>query len=211
MWKFAEGGASSGVALVTLPKFKTTRLFLCKTFKMPSPDNGIYIIVGEMNMVMTSMKKASRWSTNIHQEDEQDTLLKNFSDLKELLNQVNSINDLEPITYLKPFLDVIRAENTTGPVTGLGLSAVSKFLSYGLIDAKQPTAPLAAENIADAVTHARFLGTDSSSDEVVLMKILHVLRLLLLTPLGVLLTNESVCEIMQSCFRFCFETRLSGK
>ncbi|GFS40758.1 golgi-specific brefeldin A-resistance guanine nucleotide exchange factor 1 [Nephila pilipes] len=162
-----------------------------------------------MNMVMTSMRKASRWSSNIHQEDEQDTLLKNFSDLKELLNQVNSINDLEPITYLKPFLDVIRAENTTGPVTGLGLSAVSKFLSYGLIDAKQPTAPLAAENIADAVTHARFMGTDSSSDEVVLMKILHVLRLLLLTPLGVLLTNESVCEIMQSCFRFCFETRLS--
>ncbi|GIY68324.1 golgi-specific brefeldin A-resistance guanine nucleotide exchange factor 1 [Caerostris extrusa] len=176
---------------------------------MPSPDNGIYIIVGEMNMVMTSMKKASRWSSNIHQEDEQDILLKNFSDLKELLNQVNSINDLEPITYLKPFLDVIRAENTTGPVTGLGLSAVSKFLSYGLIDAKQPTAPLAAENIADAVTHARFMGTDSSSDEVVLMKILHVLRLLFINTLGVLLTNESVCEIMQSCFRFCFETRLS--
>ncbi|GIY37714.1 golgi-specific brefeldin A-resistance guanine nucleotide exchange factor 1 [Caerostris darwini] len=183
--------------------------FSLKYIKMPSPDNGIYIIVGEMNMVMTSMKKASRWSSNIHQEDEQDILLKNFSDLKELLNQVNSINDLEPITYLKPFLDVIRAENTTGPVTGLGLSAVSKFLSYGLIDAKQPTAPLAAENIADAVTHARFMGTDSASDEVVLMKILHVLRLLLLTPLGVLLTNESVCETMQSCFRFCFETRLS--
>ncbi|GBN35557.1 Golgi-specific brefeldin A-resistance guanine nucleotide exchange factor 1, partial [Araneus ventricosus] len=78
-----------------------------------------------------------------------------------------------------------------------------------MVYAKQPTAPLAAENIADAVTHARFMGTDSASDEVVLMKILHVLRLLLLTPLGVLLTNESVCEIMQSCFRFCFETRLS--
>ncbi|XP_054719595.1 Golgi-specific brefeldin A-resistance guanine nucleotide exchange factor 1-like [Uloborus diversus] len=126
-----------------------------------------------------------------------------------MLNQVNTINDMEPITYLSPFLDVIRAENTTGPVTGLGLSAISKFLSYGLIDAKHSTAPLAAENIADAVTHARFMGTDSASDEVVLMKILHVLRLLLLTPLGVLLTNESVCEIMQSCFRICFETRLS--
>ncbi|XP_035213232.1 Golgi-specific brefeldin A-resistance guanine nucleotide exchange factor 1-like isoform X2 [Stegodyphus dumicola] len=176
---------------------------------MPCPDNSIYIVVGEMNMVMTSMKKANRWSAHIHQEEEQDSLLKSFSDLKEMLNQVNSLNDIEPITYLKPFLDVIRAETTTGPVTGLGLSAVSKFLSYGLIDAKHATAPLAAENIADAVTHARFMGTDSASDEVVLMKILHVLRLLLLTPLGVLLTNESVCEIMQSCFRFCFETRLS--
>lgn len=53
--------------------------------------------------------------------------------MKEILNQVTAISDLEPITYLTPFLDVIRAENTTGPVTGLGLSAVSKFLSYGLI------------------------------------------------------------------------------
>lgn len=176
---------------------------------MPSPDNSVYIIVGEMNMVMTAMKKSSRWSSHLHQEEEQDSLLRNFSDLKEMLTQVMAIGDLEPITYLTPFLDVIRAENTTGPVTGLGLSAVSKFLSYGLIDAKHSTAPVAAENIADAVTHARFMGTDSASDEVVLMKILHVLRLLLLTPLGVLLTNESVCEIMQSCFRICFETRLS--
>lgn len=30
------------------------------------------------------------------------------------------------------------------------------------------------ENIADAVTHARFIGTDTGSDEVVLMKILQV-------------------------------------
>lgn len=30
------------------------------------------------------------------------------------------------------------------------------------------------ENMADAVTHARFVGTDHASDEVVLMKILQV-------------------------------------
>lgn len=30
------------------------------------------------------------------------------------------------------------------------------------------------ENMADAVTHARFVGTDPASDEVVLMKILQV-------------------------------------
>ncbi|XP_054723052.1 Golgi-specific brefeldin A-resistance guanine nucleotide exchange factor 1-like, partial [Uloborus diversus] len=160
-------------------------------------------------MLGKELKNCNCLMVRPEKREEQDILLRNFTELKEMLNQVNTINDMEPITYLSPFLDVIRAENTTGPVTGLGLSAISKFLSYGLIDAKHSTAPLAAENIADAVTHARFMGTDSASDEVVLMKILHVLRLLLLTPLGVLLTNESVCEIMQSCFRICFETRLS--
>ena len=42
------------------------------------------------------------------------------------------------------------------------------------LDPHCETAAAAIENIADAVTHARFVGTDPSSDEVVLMKILHV-------------------------------------
>ncbi|KAK7901666.1 hypothetical protein WMY93_018435 [Mugilogobius chulae] len=111
--------------------------------------------------------------------------------------------------FLRPFLEVVRSEDTTGPITGLALTSVNKFLSYGLIDASHEAAAEAMENMADAVTHARFVGTDPASDEVVLMKILQVLRTLLLTPVGAHLTNESVCEIMQSCFRICFEMRLS--
>ena len=79
------------------------------------------------------------------------------------------------------------------------------------LDPASSSTPSGVESLADAVTHARFVGTDPSSDEVVLMKILQVLRTLLLTPVGAHLTNESVCEIMQSCFRICFELRLSGK
>ena len=41
------------------------------------------------------------------------------------------------------------------------------------------------------------------------MKILAVLRTLMLSSVGLLLTNEGVCEILQSTFRICFETRLS--
>ena len=33
----------------------------------------------------------------------------------------------------RPFLEVIRSEDTTGPITGLALSTINKFLSYGLI------------------------------------------------------------------------------
>lgn len=65
------------------------------------------------------------------------------------------------------------------------------------------------ERIADAVTHARFVGTDQASDGVVLLRIVHVLRTLMLNPEGSALTNESVCEVMLSCFRICFEPRLS--
>jgi brefeldin A-resistance guanine nucleotide exchange factor 1 len=32
----------------------------------------------------------------------------------------------------------------------------------------------------------------------------------MLSPIGINLTNSSVCEIMQSCFQICFEARLGG-
>lgn len=51
------------------------------------------------------------------------------------------------------------------------------FINNGLhffTDAHHDAAAEAIENMADAVTHARFVGTDPASDEVVLMKILQV-------------------------------------
>ncbi|XP_030628429.1 Golgi-specific brefeldin A-resistance guanine nucleotide exchange factor 1 isoform X2 [Chanos chanos] len=172
-------------------------------------DKSIYIVQGEISTVVGVIKRNSRWNPHTPLDEEQDPLLNSFSHLKEILNNIKDLSDVEPNVFLRPFLEVIRSEDTTGPITGLALTSVNKFLSYGLIDSNHEGAAESIENMADAVTHARFVGTDPASDEVVLMKILQVLRTLLLTPVGAHLTNESVCEIMQSCFRICFEMRLS--
>lgn len=169
----------------------------------------MYIVQGEVGLVVGAIKRNSRWNTHTPLDEEQDPLLNSFAQLKDVLNNIKDLSELEPNVFLRPFLEVVRSEDTTGPITGLALTSVNKFLSYGLIDASHEAAAEAIENMADAVTHARFVGTDPASDEVVLMKILQVLRTLLLTPVGAHLTNESVCEIMQSCFRICFEMRLS--
>lgn len=174
------------------------------------PRNGIYIIQGELNHVVAALRRNNRWSGgHFSQEDDQDPLLNSFTQLKETLQGTTDVNELDVNVFLGPFLEVIRSEDTTGPITGVALSSVNKFLSYGLIDPSVESARSGIDNLADAVTHARFVGTDPSSDEVVLMKILQVLRTLLLSPVGIHMTNESVCEIMQSCFRICFEMRLS--
>ncbi|CAH2321847.1 Golgi-specific brefeldin A-resistance guanine nucleotide exchange factor 1 isoform X1 [Pelobates cultripes] len=172
-------------------------------------DRNIYIVQGEISTVVGAIKRNARWSMHTPLDEEQDPLLHNFSVLKEVLNNIKELSEIEPNTFLRPFLEVIRSEDTTGPITGLALTSVNKFLSYALIDPGHEGTAEGIENMADAVTHARFVGTDPASDEVVLMKILQVLRTLLLTPVGAHLTNESVCEIMQSCFRICFEMRLS--
>uniref|UniRef100_H2ZA13 SEC7 domain-containing protein n=1 Tax=Ciona savignyi TaxID=51511 RepID=H2ZA13_CIOSA len=170
---------------------------------------GKYIILGEVNIVVTALRRNLRWATHSYQNDNEDPLIGSFNSLKNVLNRCEGLSVLEPNIYLTPFLEVVRSEDTTGPITGLALSSINKFLCYGLIDPDAPNAAVAVSGMADAVTHARFVGTDPANDEVVLMKILQVLRVLLLTKVGTLLTNEAVCEIMQSCFRICFEMRLS--
>lgn len=46
---------------------------------------------------------------------------------------VADLSEVDVNTFLGPFLEVIRSEDTTGPVTGVALLSVNKFLSYGLV------------------------------------------------------------------------------
>lgn len=126
------------------------------------------------------------------------------------------LESINPLTYLTPFLDVIRSESTTGSVTGAALTSVEKFLAYGFLEVR-PGSPNTSENsigiaieaVAEAVIQARFIRSRLSSDEVVLMKIVHILRTLLLIPSGAFLSNEMVYEIVQNGLRICLETQLS--
>ena len=84
-------------------------------------------------------------------------LLQPFLDLKRVLASAFTLNEIDPNEFLSPFLDVIRSESVTGPVTGQALAAVNKFLAYGLLDPAMPNIASAVENLTDAVTHARLV------------------------------------------------------
>ena len=72
-----------------------------------------------------------------------------------MLASAFTLNEVDPNDFLSPFLDVIRSESVTGPVTGQALAAIHKFLAYGLLDPAMPNIASAVENLTDAVTHAR--------------------------------------------------------
>ncbi|KER31396.1 hypothetical protein T265_12974 [Opisthorchis viverrini] len=189
-----------------------------------APSNALSIVQSEISLLSTALKCNARISFRGYQEEMKSPVYKNFVQLRSILNSVSSLNEVEPLVYLTPFLEVIRAEDVTGPITGLALTAVDKFLSYGLLEVPSTdsaewfathgprsfrSVSMAVEAIADFGTQARFVGTDRSSDEVVLMKVLHLLRTLLLVPAGAFVSDRAVREILQSCFRICFESKLS--
>ena len=62
--------------------------------------------------------------------------------LKLMSSMITELQEIEPNGFLSPFLEVIRSEDTTGPITGLALTSVNKFLSYGLVGKYLKESPL---------------------------------------------------------------------
>ncbi|VDP90166.1 unnamed protein product [Echinostoma caproni] len=145
-----------------------------------APSNALCIVQSEISLLSTALRCHTRITFRGHQEEIRSPLYKSFLQLKAILNGVSSLSEIEPLVYLTPFLEVIRSEDTTGPITGLALTAVDKFLSYGLLELPDPnyvhlpssgpgsikSIAIAVEAIADSGTQARFVGTERSSDEV---------------------------------------------
>lgn len=121
------------------------------------------------------------------------------------------MRNLDAVRLLTPFLDVVRSGDTSGPITAVALSSVDKFITYGLVHKGSPNLAQAMTAVAGAGTHCKFEASDSVSDEVVLLKILDVLKDTLTSDLGDVLSDEAVCEMMETGLSMCCQMRLSGK
>lgn len=119
------------------------------------------------------------------------------------------ISKLDAVLLLSPFLEVVRSGDTSGPITALALSSVDKFITYSLVHRDSPNLAAAMTSVAGAGTHCKFEASDSVSDEAVLLKILDVLRHTLTSDLGSVLTDEAVCEMMETGLSMCCQMRLS--
>lgn len=121
------------------------------------------------------------------------------------------ISQLDAVTLLHPFLEVVRSPETSGPITATALSSIDRFLSFSILSPSSPSLALAMAQLSNAGTHCKFEASDSVSDEVVLLKILDVLRNSLTGLLGSVLSDESVCEMMETGLSMCCQMRLSGR
>ncbi len=136
-----------------------------------------------------------------------------------------------PLPFLvAPFVKVILSPQTSGAITSAALQAVDRFLAYGLIPVSSdpehiaPGTQMAISEIAHATSHCRFEASDPIVDELVLLRILNVMRELVsgqslllqgdgTTSLSLAdaLGNESICEMMETALSMCCQNRLSGE
>ncbi|KAF8938517.1 GDP/GTP exchange factor for ARF [Haplosporangium gracile] len=141
--------------------------------------------------------------------NQESPLMVGFNELRSRLATTTSAKDMDAVALLEPFLQVIQSGDTNGPITGAALTSVEKFLMYKIINKSSPNVSHAMQRLAVAATHCKFEASDSISDEIVLLKILQVLRVALTSGPGNTLSDESVCSMIETGLSMCCQLQLS--
>ncbi|CAG8783114.1 3750_t:CDS:2, partial [Acaulospora morrowiae] len=163
--------------------------------------------MGGLGMSMGLRGRAS--VSEVGYKDQERPLMTGFANLKAKLSSMSDETEIDAIELLEPFLEVIRSGDTNGPITVSALGSVERFLTYGIINRNSPNLPQAMSMLSSAATHCKFEASDSVSDEFVLLKILQVLRLALTSEVGHVLSDETLCEMMETGLSMCCQMRLS--
>lgn len=172
------------------------------------------MINSEIGAVLAVMRRNVRWGGRYMSGDDQleHSLIQSLKALRrQIFTWQHHWHTINPTVYLQPFLDVIRSDETGAQITGVALSSVYKILTLDVIDHNTVSVEEAMHMLVDAVTSCRFEVTDPASEEVVLMKILQVLLACMKSKASVMLSNQHVCTIVNTCFRIVHQAGSKGE
>ncbi|KAL6602869.1 hypothetical protein ACP70R_043230 [Stipagrostis hirtigluma subsp. patula] len=179
------------------------------------------VVASEVAMVLAVMRRNVRWAGVRYGGDDggaDDEHLDHplVAGLKALRRRAASWGSrpwgvVEPLLYLRPFLDVVRSDETGAPITGAALSSLQKILTLDLVGPATPGAAEAMGAVVDAVTGCRFEVTDPASEEAVLVRVLQVLLACVRGRAAHALANRHVCAIVSTCFRVVQQAGTKGE
>ncbi|KAH9810480.1 GEA2-GDP/GTP exchange factor for ARF [Teratosphaeria destructans] len=166
---------------------------------------------GKIHLIDDDGTLTSRWGLRGRkgQSMQDNPLMSAFAKLRADLKGCRDIQSFDAPSLLQPFLQVIRSSSTTAPITSLALIAITKMLAYRVVNPTSPNFSYAMQLLASTVTHCRFEGDNSPSDEVVFLRILKLMEDMICGASGEVLGDQSVCEIMECALSICCHLRMS--
>ncbi|KAK7440220.1 GDP/GTP exchange factor for ARF [Stygiomarasmius scandens] len=197
-----------------------------------------HVLSSEILSVTSTMRKNSRWAASTHfintgnsalgtnmglrmtspssrprgtgKESREADLMAGFYELKRIIRDIDDVMNIPLTVLLSPFFAIIRSPLSTGPITSAALSALHNLFVCGLINTKSKELELALVELSSTVSRCKFEPSDSSGDEVVLLKIMTVIQDCLCDyNVGNLLGDVEVCEMLETVLTTCCQMRLS--
>ncbi|ESK85960.1 golgi-specific brefeldin a-resistance guanine nucleotide exchange factor 1 (bfa-resistant gef 1) [Moniliophthora roreri MCA 2997] len=197
-----------------------------------------HVLLAEIMSVTSTMRKNSRWASSTYfvntrysglgndfglripnqsfdssfprGQGNEHELMTGFHDLKRELRDIEDLESVPLLNLLSPFFAIIRSPLSTGPITSVALSALHSFFVSGLINASCVGIEAALVELSNTVSHCKFEASDSSGDEVVILKIITVIHdCLCMSGVGSMLSDVEVCEMLETVLTTCCQMRLS--
>ncbi|KAI6151004.1 hypothetical protein BKA82DRAFT_4328972 [Pisolithus tinctorius] len=197
-----------------------------------------HVLLSEILAVTSTMRKNSRWAAAAHTLVARDSalakdlglrrgslvvesqrsgrfsqeadLMGGFQELKRAIRDIADVQGLPLPVLLGPFLSLIRSPLSTGPITSAALSSIHNFFVCGLISSDSLGLDSALSELSSAVSHCKFEASDSSGDEVVLLKIMTVIHDCICgSSVGPMLGDIEICEMLETVLTTCCQMRLS--
>ena len=236
-----------------------SRRVLQSYMALPTPALLKHVLLSEILVVTTVMRKNSRWASSTLVMAVRDTpalgtnmglrisspayhtrlpgrgtreveLMAGFIELKRAVKDMEGkvalllltsfargfltsidIRQTDLTDLLAPFFAILRSPLSTGPITSSALSALHSFFACGLFSPESPAIDAALNELSSTISHCRFEASDSSGDEVVLLRIMTVIQDCLCGSVGRGLGDIEVCEMLETVLTTCCQMRLSGK
>ncbi|GIL44250.1 hypothetical protein Vafri_1768 [Volvox africanus] len=171
---------------------------------MPSRQAATLLLNHEIASVITAMRHNAKWAMvpRYYEEDRNEPSKYDdaFRELRADIFKHHDWRDVDPMSYLLPFLNLIKASDVSGPITGAAAVALQRILVSDLLAPGTRNVEAAINQIVEDATQCKFESTNNSSDEIVLLNIVQVLGQAVDSPAGRFLTDESVCKAVQAAF-----------
>ncbi|QPG73474.1 hypothetical protein FOA43_000785 [Brettanomyces nanus] len=136
-----------------------------------------------------------------------DHFLSGFVELRSILSEIESIEDVDILTLLQPFLLLIKSPKISCYITGAAVNSLNMFLKYDIVNKNRENIYQCITQSVSALSHCRFEGSDQTQDDILLVKIIQLLEQIALSELGDYLRDDSMYEIISTCLSVAINTR----
>ncbi|SCU98203.1 LAFA_0G16292g1_1 [Lachancea sp. 'fantastica'] len=135
---------------------------------------------------------------NLSASKNKDPVQSGLVQLRLMLNNLSSLESIDSLTLLQPFLIVISTPTISGYITSLALDSLQKFIAFNIISENSLNHIIAYREAVNALTHCRFEGSEQTSDDSVLLKVLVSLEALMKSKHSAILSDSIVYEVLQT-------------
>lgn len=146
---------------------------------------------------------------NLSVNKKNDPLLSGFIQLRLMLNKLQSLENIDSLTLLQPFLLVISTSSISGYITSLALDSLQKFFTLKVINEDSANRITAYRETVNALTHCRFEASEQVSDDSVLLKVVNLLLTVIESPQGESISDSIMYDVLQTVLSLACNKRRS--